>query len=76
MCTTFLKIDLNNKPQSVQKKAYELKVLETTKSKVSKGIQNYAENLFFINFLLRRKVTILCTIRALNNAKGSGCFPN
>ena len=32
--------------------------------------------IFFINFLLRRKVTILCTIRALNNAKGSSCFPN
>ena len=30
--------------------------------------------IFFINFLLRRKVTILCTIRALNNAKGSSCF--
>ena len=31
VCAALLKIDLNNKPQSVQKQAYELKVLKTIK---------------------------------------------
>ena len=44
MCAAVLKIDLNNKPQSVQKQAYELKVLKTIKED-SESIQNYAESL-------------------------------
>ena len=45
MYAALLKIDLNNKPQSVQKQAYELKVLKTIQKEVLESIQNFAESL-------------------------------
>ena len=45
VCAAVLKIDLNNKPRSVQKQAYESKVLKTIKWEVSESIQKYAESL-------------------------------
>ena len=45
MCAAVLKIDLNNKPQSVQKQAYESKVLKMIKLEDSDSIQNYGESL-------------------------------
>ena len=65
MCARLIcvKIDLNNKPQSVQKKAYELKVLKTTRLEVSGGIQNYAESLSMMQIGLNSSFHVLSTIK-------------
>ena len=65
MCARLIcvKIDLNNKPQSVQKKAHELKVLKTTRLEVSGGIQNYAESLSMMQIGLNSSFHVLSLIK-------------